>query len=82
MEAENVVRLGVWTYGGPLYRDYLGYRGLDDVHDDATREDVYFITEGILTTDCIQGIYPDKDVEICDTIMMPDGSTWNVLSVR
>ena len=82
MEANNVIRLGVWTYGGPLFRDYLGSRGLDDVHEDIYRDNVYVITDGSLNEDFLNGIYPEAKVEICDTIMMPDGSSWNVLDVR
>ncbi len=82
MEANNVIRLGVWTYGGPLFRDYLGSRGLDDVHEDICRDNVYVITDGSLNEDFLNGVYPEAKVEICDTIMMPDGSSWNVFDVR
>ncbi|MCR4687285.1 MAG: hypothetical protein K5659_06930 [Lachnospiraceae bacterium] len=82
MEANNVIRLGVWTYGGPLFRDYLGSRGLDDVHEDIYRDNVYVITDGSLNEDFLNGVYPEAKVEICDTIMMPDGSSWNVFDVR
>ncbi len=82
MEANNAIRLGVWTYGGPLFRDYLGSRGLDDVHEDIYRDNVYVITDGSLNEDFLNGVYPEAKVEICDTIMMPDGSSWNVFDVR
>ena len=82
LEADNIVRLGTWTAGGPLYEKRLKNQGITNVADAILSDNSYVILPGDYSADWLAEYFGDgyKAVET-DRIVSRDGTEYRVVQV-
>lgn len=83
LEADNIVRLGTWTAGGPLYEQRLNMQGIADITDALVKSNSYVILPGDYSSDWIAEYLGEEYVAVeTDRIESRDGTEYRVVQVQ
>ena len=85
-EEGNILRMGTWIMGSPLYDAQLGTRGNKPWEAIVTDEKIYYVQDPAIDTEWIVNFYKgqgmDVKVETVDGIQVSDGRVYPVYSIR
>lgn len=84
-EEGNILRMGTWIMGSPLYDAQLGSRGNKPWEAIVTDDNVYYVQDPAIDTEWIVNFYKgqgmDVTVEVVDRIQVSDGRVYPVYSI-
>lgn len=85
-EEGNILRMGTWIMGSPLYDAQLRTRGNKPWEAIVTDEKIYYVQDPAIDTEWIVNFYKgqgmDVKVETVDGIQVTDGRVYPVYSIR